>query len=185
MENDPTTEHKPNLVLSGFMGTGKSTVGRILAQRLNMQFADTDTHIEAEAGMTVSEIFRVHGEPTFRQMEHDICQRLASRQNHVIATGGGALLNPSSRAALERTGVLILLTCDQQILLHRLQESARRGERPLLRHDLEAAIATILQQREPIYSTINLTVDTTHVTPEQAADAALELYLASKAGSRK
>jgi shikimate kinase len=179
MENDPTTEHKPNLVLSGFMGTGKSTIGRILAQRLNMQFADTDTQIESEAGMTVSEIFRVHGESAFREMEHDMCERLSNCHNYVIATGGGALLNPASRAALERTGVLILLTCDQQTLLQRLQESARRGERPLLRHDLEDAIASIMQQREPAYSTISLKVDTTQLTPEQAADAALELYLAS------
>ena len=182
MENDPTTEHKPNLVLSGFMGTGKSTIGRILAQRLNMRFADTDTYIEGEAGMTVSEIFRVHGEPAFREMEHDMCKRLSHRHNHVIATGGGALVNPASRAALERTGVLILLTCDQRTLLQRLQESAHRGERPLLRHDLEEAIASILQQREPVYSTIALKVDTTRLTPEQAADAASELYLASVPG---
>ncbi len=90
MENHTSTDYRPNLVLTGFMGTGKSTVGLILAQRLNMQFADTDTCIEAEAGMPVSEIFRVHGEPAFRALEHEMCQRLANKQNCVIATGGGA-----------------------------------------------------------------------------------------------
>ncbi len=185
MGNVPSTEHRPNLVLAGFMGTGKSTVGRILAERLNMPFADTDTHIEAEAGMPVSEIFRVNGEPAFRDMEHEVCRELSNGRDHVIATGGGALLNHDSRAALERTGVLILLTCDQQILFQRLRESASRGERPLLRHDLEATISSILQQREPVYAAIALKVDTTNLTPDEAADAVIELYMASAAGKLK
>lgn len=185
MENDSLAMSRPNLVLSGFMGTGKSTVGRILAERLGMRFADTDACIEAESRMAVSEIFRLQGEPAFREIEHEMCKRLAGGQNQVIATGGGALLNPDSRQALEQTGVVVLLTCDQRVLLKRLQESARRGERPLLRDDLETTIARILQQRDPIYSSIALKVDTTHLTPEEAADAVSRLYLAEAVGGRQ
>lgn len=176
MENAAAVNHRPNLVLSGFMGTGKSTVGLIIARRLGMEFVDTDSRIEAEAGMSVSEIFRVHGESTFRKMEHELCLRLAGEQGRVIATGGGALLNAESKAALEGSGVLILLTCERDILFQRLQESARTGERPLLRDDLETTIATLLQKREQLYASIERKVDTTHLTPYEAADRVLEVY---------
>ncbi len=171
-----TTEQKPNLILSGFMGTGKTTVGRILAERLGMEFVDTDEIIEAEAGMSVSEIFAQQGEPAFRELESEACMKLGESQGRIIATGGGALLDPGNRAALESTGVVVLLTCDAQALPGRLEESARRGERPLLRRDFKQTINNLLQDREPVYSTFPLKVDTTHLTPEEAADAVLDLY---------
>lgn len=171
-----TSEQKPNLILSGFMGTGKTTIGRILAERLDMEFVDTDMLIETEAGTTVSEIFAKQGEPAFRKLESALCERLGTYQGHIIATGGGALLDPANRVALENTGIVVLLTCESQQLRDRLEESARRGERPLLRRDLEQTINNLLEQREPVYSTFALKVDTTNLTPEEAADAVLHFY---------
>lgn len=158
------------------MGTGKSTVGLLLARRLGMQFVDTDSVVEAEVGLSVADIFSKHGEPAFRAYERAACHRLAGQSGQVIATGGGAIVDQPSRSALEGTGVLVLLTCDRDVLLQRLEDSARRGERPLLSGDLEARLDRLLVERESVYSTIPLKVDTTHLTPEQAANRVLALY---------
>jgi len=158
------------------MGTGKSTVGAILAERLQWDFIDTDEMAERDAGMTIKEIFANHGEAGFRALERAACLRAASRHLTVIATGGGALLDPESRSALEATGVVILLTCERDVLLARLEESARRGERPMLAENFEARVNDLLHIRGELYSSIPLKVDTSHVTPEEAAGLVLELY---------
>jgi shikimate kinase len=166
----------PNLVLEGFMGTGKSTVGPILAARLRWDFIDTDEIVEQEAGMAIKEIFAHHGEAGFRALERAACLRAASRAFTVIATGGGALLDPESRSALEASGVVILLTCDREALLARLEESARRGERPMLAENFEARVNELLHIRAELYSSILLKVDTTNVIPQDVANRVLELY---------
>ncbi len=168
---------QPNLVLTGFMGTGKTTIGLLLSQLLNMPFLDTDHLIEEKVGLTVREIFDTHGEPAFREHERATCLQLASRPAHVIATGGGALLDPVTLAAFQQTGIVVLLTCSPHALIQRLRESALRGERPLLRHDFEEATRRLLAERAPIYSSIKLQLDTTHLSPGEAADRALTLYL--------
>jgi shikimate kinase len=170
------TNTLPNLVLEGFMGTGKSTVGAILAERLQWNFLDTDEMAERDAGMPIKEIFAQHGEAGFRALERAACLRAASHTVTVIATGGGALLDPESRSAIEATGVVILLTCERDALLARLEESARKGERPMLAENFEARVNDLLHIREELYSSIPLKVDTTHITPDEAADRVLELY---------
>jgi shikimate kinase/3-dehydroquinate synthase len=167
---------RPNLVLAGFMGTGKTTVGRLVAERLGMPFVDTDALIEADAGMSVREIFAREGEPHFRALEHEICMRVASESGQVIAVGGGALLDYNSHAALEKSGDIILLTCETETLLARLESSALRGERPLLEGDFKRSVSELLEARKAIYGRIMLRVDTTHLTPEAAASKVLELY---------
>jgi shikimate kinase len=166
----------PNLVLEGFMGTGKSTVGAILAARLQWDFIDTDEMVEQEAGMTIKEIFAHNREVGFRALERVACLRAASLDFTVIATGGGALLDAESRSALEASGVVILLTCEHDALLARLEESARRGERPMLANNFEARVNELLHIREALYSSIPLKVDTTDLTPEEVASRVLELY---------
>jgi shikimate kinase len=172
----PIESNLPNLVLAGFMGTGKSTVGPLVARKLNMPYVDTDHLIEECAKLGVSEIFAQYGEPAFRDMEREACRTVATYRNHVISVGGGALLDPSNRAALESTGVLVLLTCEQTVLIKRLQESARRGERPLLANDFEETVGRLLKAREPVYQAIEHRVDTTNLTPEQVADSLIKLY---------
>ena len=167
---------KPNLVLAGFMGTGKTTVGKILAGQLGRPFLDTDALVEVATGMTVAEIFARYGEEAFRAREHEACKEVAGRQGLVVALGGGALLDPANRAAIESSGVLVLLTCEHLALAARLRESARRRERPLLSGDLEGTIDRLLKKREPVYSTVRLRVDTTRATPHEVAEQVLGLY---------
>ena len=167
---------KPNLVLAGFMGTGKTTVGQLVAARLGMPFVDTDALIEAEEGMTVPGIFASKGEPHFRALEREVCMRVAHQAGKVVTIGGGALLDYDIHAALERNGILVLLTCEIDALLGRLKTSALRGERPLLDGDFRQKVNELLAARKPIYERVTLRVDTTHLTPAQAATEVMELY---------
>ncbi|MEP6774230.1 MAG: shikimate kinase [Chloroflexota bacterium] len=164
-----------NLVLVGFMGTGKSTVGALVAERLGWAFADTDAVVEAAAGMPVREIFSQHGEVAFRILEARACQAASVGTHKVISVGGGAVVNPENRRVLEANGVLVLLTCERDRLVDRLEESARRGERPLLSGDVEARIDALTASRAEVYSSIALKVDTTHLTPEEVAERVVEV----------
>ncbi|MFL5734076.1 MAG: 3-dehydroquinate synthase [Chloroflexia bacterium] len=169
----------PNVVLWGFMGTGKSTLGSLIARRLGRPFIDTDRVIETEMGLSVSDIFARYGESIFREREREVCARLSATGGQVIAVGGGALIDPTNRAALASTGIIVLLTCEHHALATRLLHSAERGERPLLGGNIEATVHSLLVEREAAYSSIPLRVDTTYLTPEQAADQAIELYNAA------
>jgi shikimate kinase len=126
--------------------------------------------------LAVSEIFAGFGEPLFREMEREACRTAAAYRGHVISAGGGALLDASNKVALESTGVLVLLVCERDVLVERLHESARRGERPLLAGGIEESVDRLLKVREPVYAAIEHRVDTTHATPEQASDKLIELY---------
>lgn len=173
------TQDRSNLILAGFMGTGKSTIGPIAARTLRRAFVDTDQLIEQQVGQHVSEIFARHGERTFRALEREVCRRVAGSVAQVVAIGGGALLDPGNRTALEATGVVVLLTCRPDVLVERLRESARRGERPLLAGDVEAMIARLLKEREPVYSSIRLKVDTTGIELNEIAEKVVALYTAT------
>jgi shikimate kinase len=166
----------PTLVLAGFMGTGKSTVGPLVARALGRPFVDTDAIVEREAGITIREIFATQGEPAFRAMERQAVHEAADMVGVVMSIGGGALLDPENRRALEATGVIVLLACEPDTLVRRLEESMRRGERPLLGGDLRRRVETLLREREPAYSLVRLRVDTTHLAPDEVADCVLALY---------
>lgn len=172
-------ESAPNLVLAGFMGTGKSTVGNLLAARLQRPLVDTDALIIQRAGMPIAKIFSQRGEPYFRDIERQVCLEVATTRDAVVATGGGALLDPATRAAFQAEGVVVLLTCERNALLSRLEESARRGARPLLGDDFAAQVDRLLAAREPVYSSLPLQVDTTDLDPEEVAERVLALYSAA------
>lgn len=164
-----------NLVLVGFMGTGKTTVGALVAERLGWVFVDTDAVVEAAAGMPVREIFAQQGEVAFRILEAHVCQAASAGTHTVISVGGGAVVNPETRRALEANGVLVLLTCERDRLIDRLEESANRGERPLLGGDIGARVDALAASRAGVYSSIALKVDTTHLTPEEVAERVIEV----------
>jgi shikimate kinase len=166
----------PNLVLAGFMGTGKSTVGPLLASTLRRPFVDTDVLVERTAGMAISEIFASRGEPAFRALERQAVREAAALEQVVLSIGGGALLDPENTRALEAAGVIVLLTCERDTLLGRLEESARRKERPMLGDDLHGNVDALLRAREPAYSRVRLKVDTTHLAPHEVVDRVLALY---------
>jgi shikimate kinase len=140
-----------SVVLVGMMGAGKTSVGRRLAARLGVPFIDADAEIEAAAGMTISEIFEKHGEPYFRAGEARVIARLLANGPQVLATGGGAMMDTSTRALIRDKGVSIWLKADLDMLLRRTK---RRSDRPLAEK-----IKDLLPLREPIYSQADIVVE--------------------------
>jgi shikimate kinase len=138
------------IVLVGMMGAGKSTIGRRLAARLGMPFLDADSEIEAAAGMSISDIFEVHGEPHFRDGEARVIARLLEGGPAVLATGGGAFMREDTRNRVGAKAVSIWLKADADIIMRRVR---RRADRPLLQTaDPEAAVGRLISEREPVWS---------------------------------
>ncbi len=162
-----------NIVITGFMGTGKSEVGLEAARRLGREFVDMDALIEQRVGMTIPEIFAQRGEGFFRQQERQLCQELARRRGLVIATGGGALIRDENRQALGTSGLLVCLNCDVEEVLRRL---AQAEDRPLLDvTDRRERIETLLAERREAYSRIPHQIDTTGLVVEEVADRVIGL----------
>lgn len=163
-----------NIVLIGFMGTGKSSTGIKLAQKLKMQFVDMDKEIERITGLSVSNIFKLHGEIRFRSEEKLLSGKLACQSGLVIATGGGVVLEQENIDALSRNGILICLQADAQDIFERL--SRRKGNRPLLKRDLRLEdIEDMLKARESFYAQAHYQVATSHKSPEQVSNEIIEL----------
>jgi shikimate kinase len=160
-----------NLVLTGFMGTGKSALGRILAQRLGYRFLDADALIEAEEGMPIPEIFTAKGEEYFRQCETRLAQRLAGEDRKVIATGGGFVLNPENIRQLRTGSVIINLSATPEAIYGRVKACTHR---PLLAvADPLAEIRKLLEVREPFYREADLILDTNSAGLEELAEEVL------------
>jgi len=161
---------RPNIVLTGFMGTGKSTVGRLLADRLGWSFVDTDAVIEDRHG-PIPAIFAEHGEARFRALEREVAAEVARGTRQVVATGGRLLLDPENERALGATGVVVCLTASVDALVARLAHEA--DQRPLLRDgDPAERIRALLAERAAGYGRFPQVV-TDSRTPAQVADAVL------------
>jgi shikimate kinase len=182
----PAIAPSRSIVLVGLMGAGKSNIGRRLATRLHLPFVDADTEIEMAAGETIEEIFARHGEPYFRSGERRVIARLLDGPPHVLATGGGAFMDPKTREHIRRRGISIWLRADLDLLLARV---ARRDNRPLLKDgDRRAILAALMEQRHPIYAEADITVDSIDGPPELTLAhvvGALKRYLADEAASRE
>ena len=145
------------LVLVGMMGAGKTSVGRRLANALNVPFRDADAEIELAAGCTINEIFERFGEPAFRDGERKVIARLLGEPPHVLATGGGAFMDPETRARIKESAISIWLKANTELLLERV---LRKDTRPLLRNtDSRAALERLLKEREPVYAQADITVE--------------------------
>ncbi len=156
-----------NVVLTGFMGTGKTEIGKLLANELDVPFADTDAIVENKAGMTISEVFERYGEPGFRDLERGVVEEVVSSgaKSMVLATGGGTVLDEVNRQALLGWGKLVCLTASIESILDRV---AKAGHRPLLNEGgVEEAIKRLMEQRRAAYSDCDLEVDTTHKSPDE------------------
>ena len=152
------------IVLVGLMGAGKTKIGRRLAARLSLPFFDSDTEIEKAAGEPIEEIFRNRGEAVFRDGERRVIARLLSQPVHVLATGGGAFMDPATRAVIARRGVSVWLRADLDVLLARV---SRRNNRPLLQErDPRAVLAELIERRHPVYAEADLTIDSGDNAPE-------------------
>ncbi len=153
----PVPVAERSIVLVGLMGAGKTTVGRRLAQRLGLAFVDTDTEIERAAGETIPEIFERHGEAAFRDGERRVIARLLERGPQVLATGGGAFMDETTRANIAARGISIWLKADLDVLMKRV---GRRSNRPLLKTDNPRAVMEhLMTQRYPVYAQADLTVE--------------------------
>ena len=151
-----------NIILTGFMGTGKTSVGKRLAKELNLKFIDTDDLIEKEAGICINEIFAKYGEAYFRRLESKVIDEVSSDKNLIIATGGGAVINPTNLLALKKNGILICLTASIDVILSRIGSG---DERPLISEgDKKETISNLLKAREPFYKKADFIVDTTTKT---------------------
>lgn len=164
----------PNLVLTGFMGTGKTTVGKKVARELGMEFVDTDKEIEQVTGLAVSEIFYRYGEIRFRSEEQAAVRRLAQGDNRVIATGGGVVLNQENMTHLRANGVVVCLAASPEVIYERVR---RKKTRPLLAtEDPKATIRELLQEREQFYQVADVIVDTSGKNPEQVRDEVIAIF---------
>ena len=154
------------------MGAGKSCIGKRLASHLGLPFADADREIETAAGCAIPDIFSRHGEKAFRDGERRVIQRLLGNPMHVLATGGGAFADPTTRALVKEHGLSIWLRADLDLLLKRV---ARRNDRPLLHNvDPRAKLAELIELRHPHYAEADIIVDSADGPPEVTLDRVLE-----------
>jgi shikimate kinase len=161
-----------SVVLVGMMGAGKSTIGRRLSARLRLPFLDADSEIEAAAGMSIPDIFDVHGEPQFRDGEARVIARLLDGGPAVLATGGGAFMREETRGRIRAKAVSIWLKADADIIMRRVK---RRADRPLLQTaDPAATVGRLMREREPVYQHADLTIWSRDVPHEKIVDECIE-----------
>jgi shikimate kinase len=150
-----------SIVLVGLMGVGKSSIGRRLAQRLALDFIDADAEIEQAAGKRIAEIFADHGETYFREGERRVISRLLESGQAVLATGGGAFMNPETRRNIAKHGLAVWLKADAELLMKRVR---RRDDRPLLKTgDPETVMRRLIDERYPVYREADIIVESRDV----------------------
>ena len=160
-----------SVVLVGLMGAGKSAIGRRLASRLGIPFVDADEEIERAAGCSISDIFEIHGEAAFRDGERRVIARLLARPPHVLATGGGAFMDPETRVAIRACGISVWLRADLDLLVSRV---SRRNNRPLLAGgDPREILQRLMNERHPIYAEADVVVESGDGPHEQTVEAVL------------
>lgn len=163
------------IVLVGMMGAGKTTVGRRLATRLGRHFIDSDEEVEKAAGMTIEDIFATRGEADFRAGEVRVIARLLKDRDLVLGTGGGAFMNPETRALVKTCGVSVWIKADFELLFQRVQ---RRSNRPLLKTaNPRQTLQELIDKRYPVYAEADVTVVSEDVPQDQVASAVIDALL--------
>lgn len=161
-----------SIVFVGLMGAGKSAIGRRLASRLGLPFVDADEEIERAAGCSISDIFEIHGEAAFRDGERRVIARLLARPPHVLATGGGAFMDPETRAAIRESGISVWLRAGLELLVSRV---SRRNNRPLLAGgDPHEILQRLMAERHPIYAQADIVVESRDGPHEQTVETVLD-----------
>jgi shikimate kinase len=164
---------KKNIVITGFMGTGKSVAAKELARKLKMEFIDMDKIIEERQGMSIADVFSRYGEKYFRQQENKLVKELSKEENMVIATGGGTLLSSDNARILGLRGQIICLYANSQTIYNRVK---RKNNRPLLkRENVLSEINRLLEERKKIYDNIKWKIDTTNLNIQEVTDKIIAL----------
>jgi shikimate kinase len=172
--------HFKNIALVGFMGTGKSTVGQLVAEALRFEFIDTDAKIEERAGKNIAQIFATEGESRFREMESNLVQELSTEERYVISTGGGLVVNPENLSSLRDHCLIICLWASAETIWQRVRHQTHR---PLLQSSNPAEkIRTLLKERTPAYKKADTMITTELRSPREVAMQVLKQFsLARKA----
>ena len=164
---------RENIIITGFMGTGKSVVAKELARKLKMKFIDMDRIIEEGQGMSIADIFSRYGENYFRQQENRLVKELSQKENMIIATGGGTLLSSDNARILGQRGQIICLYADSRTIYNRVK---RRNNRPLLKgENVLSEIDRLLEERKKIYDNIKWKIDTTNLNIQEVTDKIIAL----------
>ena len=164
---------KRNIIITGFMGTGKSVVAKELARKLKMIFIDMDQIIEERQGTSIADIFTRYGEKYFRAQENKLIKELSQKENMVIATGGGTLLSSDNARILSQRGQIICLYADSQTIYNRV---VRKNNRPLLKgKNVLSEINRLLEERKKIYDNIKWKIDTTNLNIQEVTDKIIAL----------
>jgi len=165
------------IFLIGYMGSGKSTVGKRLAEKINFDFIDFDKHIEKETGKTITEIFDADGEEKFRLLEHEYLKKLLNKENVVISLGGGTPYFHNNIQLINKNGISIYLEMSLDVLVKRLSKA--RKKRPLIRDlnevDLKYFIEANLEKRKPIYQKANHIIQSDHLFADDLAEEIIKL----------
>ena len=170
------------IVLIGYRGTGTSTTGRLLADRLGWAFLDADAELEARAGRTIADIFRTEGEPGFRDRESAILTELITLPNHVLATGGGVILRPGNRELLKSSGFVAWLQAPADVIQRRIEaDPTTAARRPNLVGGGLAEIVELLAVREPLYREVADAAFDATASPDELADAILAEWTSRRA----
>jgi shikimate kinase len=162
-----------NIVLVGFMGTGKSTVGRFLAEKLGWEFIDTDHYIEKQEGTSIPELFANRGEMYFREVEKGAIRDILSKSNQVISTGGGAVLLKENRAYMKQNGFVVALTASVETIIQRVGGDRNR---PLLQGKPQEVVPHLLEKRKHAYDFADVKVSTDKLRVEHIAHRILVFY---------
>ena len=159
---------KSNIIITGFMGTGKSVVAKKLARKLKMEYIDTDQVIEGRQGMSIADIFAGHGENCFREQEDKLVKELSQKENMVIATGGGTLLSSDNARILGQTGEIVCLYADSLTIYNRVN---KKNNRPLLKgENILNEINRLLEERKKVYNNFTIKIDTTNLSVQEVVD---------------
>jgi shikimate kinase len=162
-----------SIVLVGLMGAGKTSIGKRLAQRLGLPFVDADHEIERAHVMTIPEIFEKHGEAYFRAGEVRVVARLLKDGPQILATGGGAYMNPETRDNIRARGISLWLKADLDVLMRRVK---RRQDRPLLKQaDPEAVLKRLMDERYPVYAEADLAIHSREASHEEIVEEAVQV----------
>ena len=170
-------ESKENIVFLGMMGSGKTTIGKLVSKRLNLNFFDTDQNIEDEQNMKISKIFKEKGESFFRELEEKTTLNILKKKNTVIAIGGGAFLNKNIREKVLTNSLSIWLKWKDEILLERIKKSFKR---PLAVNSSKKELLNMIKKRSGIYSKALYNIDCNNLTKHQLVNVILNIYETNK-----
>lgn len=165
-----SSKFSKNIILTGFMGTGKSSTGKVLASKMGWEFIDTDQRIVEKAGLSIPEIFDKFGETYFRELEKKVIKEVTSRSHLVIATGGGAIIDIENYEVMRANGIIICLTAEEDEIVKRVDDS-----RPLLKGNRSERIRALMRERDTYYRRADFTVDTTGKSPYAVAEEIIDL----------